>query len=112
MNNPFFKNTGPYDINKLLKLINLQNDNFPENKINDIKDLFSSEIGDITFFHSKKYSEIAKNTKASYCITTESLSGVLPKSCKTYCCVALYKYTQSLLQAMEVNSNMATLTVK
>ena len=83
MNNPFFKNTGPYDINELLKLINLQNDNFPENKINDIKDLFSSEIGDITFFHSKKYSEIAKNTKASYCITTESLSSVLPKSCKS-----------------------------
>ena len=82
MVNPFFKNTGPHDINYLLKTIDLKKDNYPEDKINDIKDLNSSKNGDITFFHLKKYSDIAKITKASYCITTESLKSILPKSCK------------------------------
>ena len=41
-------------------------------KINDIKDLFTSENNDITFFHSKKYKDIAKKTKASFCLTSES----------------------------------------
>ena len=50
MNNPFFKNTGPHEINYLLKSINLKaNQNFPENHIKDIKDIFSSEKSDITF---------------------------------------------------------------
>ena len=51
MTNPFFKNTGPYDINHLLKSIDLKGQNFLEEKINDIKDLYSSQNGDITFFH-------------------------------------------------------------
>ena len=33
------------------------------------------------FFHSKKYNEIAKKTKASYCITTQNLKDYLPKNC-------------------------------
>ena len=44
MNNPFFKNTGPHEINHLLKSIDLKNQNFSNDKINDIKDLFSSQI--------------------------------------------------------------------
>ena len=48
----------------ILKLIMIK-------KIIDIKDLFTSKKNDITFFHSKKYKDIAKNTKASFCITTE-----------------------------------------
>ena len=36
MINPFFKNTGPHDINFLLKQINLKNDNLPDDKITDI----------------------------------------------------------------------------
>ena len=49
MINPFFKNTGPYDINFLLKHINLKNNNFSDDKITDIKDLNSSEKSEITF---------------------------------------------------------------
>jgi UDP-3-O-[3-hydroxymyristoyl] glucosamine N-acyltransferase len=82
MINPFFKNSGPFNISDILHLINL--DDFKivdDEKIIDIKDLFTSEIGDITFFHSKKYKDIAKNTKASFCITTEVLKDELPKSC-------------------------------
>ena len=82
MINPFFKNNGPFDISNILQLINLDNLEISnDQKIIDIKDLFMSEKNDITFFHSKKYKDIAKNTKASFCITTESLKDLLPKSC-------------------------------
>ena len=82
MINPFFKNNGPFTISDILQLIDL--DDFKignDQKIIDIKDLLTSEKNDITFFHSKKYKDIAKNTKASFCITTESLKNELPKNC-------------------------------
>jgi UDP-3-O-[3-hydroxymyristoyl] glucosamine N-acyltransferase len=83
MINPFFKNNGPLQISDILRLINL--DNFKitnDQKITDIKDLFTSEKNNITFFHSKKYKEFAKKTKASFCITTKSLQDELPKNCR------------------------------
>ena len=83
MVNPFFKNNGPFKISDILQLINL--DNFKiinDQEIIDIKDLSTSEKNDITFFHSKKYKNNAKNTKASFCITTESLKDELPKNCR------------------------------
>ena len=81
MNNPFFKNTGPYETNNLMDLIGFKNVRFSSDKINDVKDLLSAVNGDITFLHSKKYSDLAKITKASYCITTEGLKSLLPNSC-------------------------------
>ena len=83
MSNPFFKNQGPFNILEVLKLLNINHDNILNKKdnIDDIKDLFSSSTKDITFFHSKKYKEIANKTKASYCITTNSLKNELPKKC-------------------------------
>ena len=82
MINPFFKNTGPHSLNFLLKTIDLKNDNFPDDKITDIKDLNSSQKNEITFFHSKKYIELAKQTKASYCLTSENFHSFLPDNCK------------------------------
>ena len=82
MINPFFKNTGPHNINFLLKTINLKNENLPDDKITDIKDLNSSQKNEITFLHSKKYSESAKKTKASYCLTSKNLETLLPNNCK------------------------------
>ena len=83
MSNPFFKNIGPFKIEKLLILSCLENiNNFQNDKIFDIKDLSSSTSKDITFFHSKKYSNIASNTKALFCITTENLKNYLPINCK------------------------------
>lgn len=80
--NPFFKNHGPISLLDILKRLNINNSVINLNtKIDDIKDLYTSNKTDITFFHSKKYLEIAKNTKASFCITTESLKDNLPKSC-------------------------------
>ena len=83
MHNPFFKNKGPFNIDELLKLSGLKNiDNFKNTKIHDIKDLLTSDSKNITFFHSKKYSNLASKTKANFCITTENLKNYLPNSCK------------------------------
>ena len=82
MSNPFFKNTGPHNINYLLTSINITDQKFSDEQINDIKDLSSSHNKELTFFHSKKYIELAKSTKASYCLTTENLKSILPKTCK------------------------------
>ena len=82
MTNPFFKNTGPYEINDLLKLTSIKNQSISNEKINDIKDLGSSKKGDITFLHSKKYGEFAKSSNASFCITSENLKPFLPTTCK------------------------------
>tara|TARA_B100002051_G_scaffold227956_1_gene224291 strand:+ start:232 stop:1212 length:981 start_codon:yes stop_codon:yes gene_type:complete len=83
MKNPFFKNVGPYSIDKLLKKIGVENSkDYKKDKIFDISDLSSSTSKDLTFFHSKKYSLLASKTKASYCITLKNLSEFLPKSCK------------------------------
>ena len=82
MVNPFFKNNGPFEINKLLNSINVTiTQNFKKNKIHDIKDLVNSSNKDISFFHSKKYEKQAINTKASFCITTEKLKNLLPAGC-------------------------------
>jgi len=82
MSNPFFKNTGPHKLNSLLKSIGLITQKFPNDNISDIKDLNSSQNGEITFFHSKNYNNLAKITKASYCLTTENLKSNLPNNCK------------------------------
>ena len=82
MENPFFKNTGPHKLNKLLKLINFKDQNSSDFVVNDIKDLSTSQNNEITFFHSKKYSQVAKNTKASYCLTSDNLKSILPNTCK------------------------------
>ena len=82
MNNPFFKNKGPFKIDKLLKLSALKNiNNYKAINIYDIKDLLTSTSKDITFFHSRKYFNLASNTKALFCITTENLKNYLPEKC-------------------------------
>ena len=65
----------------MLQSIGFENKKFSKDKIEDIKDLSSAQNKDITFFHSKKYNELAKTTKASYCITTEKFKSFLPNSC-------------------------------
>ena len=83
MINPFFKNNGPLKISYIFRLLNInQNETINDQDILDIKDLLTSNKKDITFFHSKKYLNEAKNTKASFCITTKNLSNELPKNCR------------------------------
>jgi UDP-3-O-[3-hydroxymyristoyl] glucosamine N-acyltransferase len=83
MHNPFFINKGPFKVSEIVSTLNLNNvDIDMEQKIIDIKDLSTSNTNEITFFHSKKYKDIAKNTKASFCITTENLKNELNENCK------------------------------
>ena len=82
MDNPFFICKGPIKVSEILKILNLKikvsnNDQL----VRDIKDLYSANSDDITFFHSKKYKELASTTKAAFCITTEALKINLPKQC-------------------------------
>jgi UDP-3-O-[3-hydroxymyristoyl] glucosamine N-acyltransferase len=81
MSNPFFKNHGPINISKIIKFLNLNIQLDGDKEILDIKDLSTSTKNDITFFHSKKYKDFARNTKASFCLTTDALKKDLPESC-------------------------------
>ena len=104
MSNLFFKNTGPYNIKKILKDINLNHNNFKDEIVNDIKELGSSKSGDISFFHSKKYTELAKSTKASYCITTKNLKSILPYSCKSIISETVLLHTAKVTKIFYPNS--------
>ena len=81
MSNPFFKNNGPIKFSKIIKSLELNIKVDTDREIHDIKDLIASTDDDITFFHSNKYRDVAKKTKASFCLTTDSLKNYLPKSC-------------------------------
>ena len=83
MSNPFFKNIGPLKISDIFSLLDIkQNKVINDQEVLDIKDLSTSGKKEITFFHSKKYKHIARDTKASFCITTENLKNELPKNCQ------------------------------
>tara|TARA_B110000259_G_scaffold87894_1_gene102247 strand:+ start:120 stop:1100 length:981 start_codon:yes stop_codon:yes gene_type:complete len=82
MSNIFFKNHGPFEIEQLLKLSKIINKkNFKKLKVTDIKDLVNANDSEISFFHSKKYENLASTTKALFCITTDNLSEILPNNC-------------------------------
>ena len=82
MSNPFFKNQGPLNISEILKLLDINSNNFQKQNVFDVKDLLTASKNDLTFFHSKKYRDLANVTKAAFCITTDSLKNELPKNCK------------------------------
>ena len=81
MSNPFFVNCGPFKISEIFDTLKIKTKLNKIQIVKDIKDLFSADKDCITFFHKKKYNQIAKKTKASYCITTQNLSNYLPKNC-------------------------------
>ena len=83
MQNPFFKNKGPFKLSDILSILNFKYVNSDiEEIITDINDLYTSKKNEITFFHTKKYKDFANNTKASFCLTTSNLKKELPKNCK------------------------------
>jgi len=104
MINPFFKNIGPFEINKLLILSNINNKNFKKSKILDIKDLLTATKNDITFFHSKKYETLASKTKASYCITSQNLSHILPNNCNKIIVDNIFIATANITKTFYPNS--------
>ena len=53
MNNLFFKNNGPFAIDKLLLLSKIESkNNIKKLSVTDIKDLATANNTEITFFHS------------------------------------------------------------
>ena len=74
LKNIFFKNKGPFNIQKIFTKHKFKNNI----KIYDIKTLDQASKGDLTFFDQPNYKSSAANTKASACITNEKLSSVLP----------------------------------
>ena len=74
----FFQPKGPFYLNELIEIsTSLQK----KIKIKDIKTLDKAGSSDISFFNSIKYKDLAKNTKASACITTKNLEKFLPSKC-------------------------------
>ena len=82
MSNPFFPNKGPIDLIKIYKFLNITNKKKNNFNFYDIKDLYSANKDSITFFHSKKYKEVANSTNASFCITSDLLKDFLPSTCE------------------------------
>ena len=62
-------------ISKLFPKKNFNNDI----KINDVKSLSIANKNDLTFYDSKKYKNLAYQTKALFCITTKNFANDLPK---------------------------------
>jgi UDP-3-O-[3-hydroxymyristoyl] glucosamine N-acyltransferase len=86
VNNPFFKNHGPFKVKDLVNDISFDKlDILGDDTILDVRDLVSSNKNHLTFFHSKKYQLEASATKASYCVTYKNLIDYLPNSCKAIC---------------------------
>ena len=91
MNNPFFKNHGPFklsdiidfDINHLASLMDLTNF---KDLLYDVKNLNDASSKDITFFHSIKYKDLAIKTKAYACITKSEFFDFLPNDCIKISC--------------------------
>ena len=77
--NVFFERKGPFLATKIFDISNLNS----KNKIFDIKSLEEANRFDLTFFESVNYINLAKLTKAGFCITTEKLKTYLPSTCET-----------------------------
>tara|TARA_B100000029_G_scaffold507059_1_gene590944 strand:- start:64 stop:1047 length:984 start_codon:yes stop_codon:yes gene_type:complete len=78
----FFEKKGPHTLKKISNICENSDSKHSESiKIDDIRDLSSASIKDITFFHSSKYKSEAKKTKALACITKKELKKYLPEKC-------------------------------
>ena len=76
--NIFFERKGPFFLDTILDNIKLKK----KIKIEDIKSLADATKNNLTFLESSRYADLAKLTKASFCLTTEKLKNILPKKCE------------------------------
>tara|TARA_B100000787_G_scaffold6336_1_gene4727 strand:- start:3698 stop:4684 length:987 start_codon:yes stop_codon:yes gene_type:complete len=91
MNNPFFKNHGPFKLSKLLENYSeyenlLKDISKDDNFISDVKNLNEATSKDLTFFHSIKYKDLAVKTNAYACITKSDFLHLLPDACIKISC--------------------------
>ena len=78
MKSIFFKKNTHVRINDILKSLKLKKNNI-NYRIDDIKELDKATSKDITFFHSKKYLNSVKKTKAKFVLTNKKFKNILPK---------------------------------
>ena len=73
----FFIRNKNIKINDILKILKIkpQKNNY---NLNDIKSLEDAGKNDVTFFHSKRYLELAKKTKSQLIITNKKFKQILP----------------------------------
>ena len=76
--NIFFEQKGPFLLSEIFNFF----DPKKKIKISDIKTLEEAVGSDITFLESANYVDLAKSTKAAYCLTSDKLKNYLPKSCE------------------------------
>jgi len=76
--NIFFICEGPFISDELFENLKLKK----KVKIYDIKSLDEATSSDLTFLDKIDYLDIAKNTKASFCLTTEKFKTYLPENCE------------------------------
>jgi len=76
----FFHNTGPYDINKLLKFSRFSEvKKYKKQKIKNISNLEDAIEGDITFLESPQYFFELEKTNASFCFIDKKYVNKLSK---------------------------------
>ena len=78
MTNLFFKKIKNIKINDILFNLKLKK-NKKDSLINDIKELDAAGTNDISFFHSVRYIESLKKTKAKYIITSKKFKNIIPR---------------------------------
>ena len=91
MNNPFFKNYGPFKISNLIDhdidpSCSLSDLSKTDKLIYDVKNLNEANSNDITFFLFFKYKDLAIKTNAYVCITKKEFFHLLPKDCIKISC--------------------------
>jgi UDP-3-O-[3-hydroxymyristoyl] glucosamine N-acyltransferase len=76
--NIFFERKGPYWVSDLFADLKSKK----KIKIFDIRSLKDASNDDLTFLDNTDYVNLAKSTKASYCLTTKRFKNYLPNSCE------------------------------
>ena len=109
--NIFFKSLGPFQSSEIIDNIILKK----SIQIFDIKTLALAQKTDLTFLDSINYINEAKTTKASFCLTTDSLKTYLPKSCEPIIVknvlFELCKITRKFYPSADVDSLDTTLEI-
>ena len=79
MQNPFFKKTKNIKINDILSILDIkkQKKNYI---VNDVKELETASVKDISFFHSLKYLNSLKKTKSKLILTNKKFVNSIPKN--------------------------------
>ena len=102
--NIFFEPKEPFLLSEIFSELKQKN----KIKISDVKILQEASGTDLTFLDSIDYADIAKSTKAAYCLTTEKLKNFLPRTCTPVLVenvlFALCKVTKKLYPSADVDT--------